>query len=49
MRHEVNVPQERQETSDRYVAAYRELPETAEEIAFVYYMSREALAGEPWE
>jgi hypothetical protein len=34
---------------DRYVAGYREFPETAEETDRAYSMSHEALAGEPWE
>ncbi len=34
---------------ERYAAAYREHPETDEEVAGTYAMSQEALAGEPWK
>jgi hypothetical protein len=37
------------EAVERYVAAYREAPETDEESAVTYAMSQEALAEEPWE
>ncbi len=39
----------RREAVERYAAAYLEHPETDEEVAVVYAMSQEALAGEPWE
>ena len=37
------------EAVERYAAAYQEHPESDEEVAATYAMSREALAGEPWE
>jgi hypothetical protein len=41
--------QDEREAVERYAAAYLEHPETDEEVAVTYAMSREALAGEPWE
>ena len=35
--------------AQRDVAAYREHPETEEEVAVAYAMSQEAFAGETWE
>ncbi|HYU31318.1 MAG TPA: ribbon-helix-helix domain-containing protein [Thermoanaerobaculia bacterium] len=37
------------ERVERYVQGYRKTPETAEEVASTFAMSRAALAGEPWE
>lgn len=37
------------ERIERYVEGYRKLPETAEEVASSFTMSRAALSGEPWE
>ncbi len=42
-------PGEEREIVEHYAAAYREHPETDEEVAVTYAMSQEALAGEPWE
>jgi len=49
LRSKVSPAEDGQAAVDRYVAGYREHPETAEEIDRAYSMSREALAGEPWE
>jgi metal-responsive CopG/Arc/MetJ family transcriptional regulator len=37
------------ERVERYVQGYRKSPETPEEVASAFAMSRAALAGEPWE
>jgi metal-responsive CopG/Arc/MetJ family transcriptional regulator len=37
------------ESVERYVQGYRNLPETHEEVASSFAMSRAALSGEPWE
>jgi len=46
---EGSIHQDEQEAVERYAAAYREQPETDEEVAVTYAMSQEALAGEPWK
>lgn len=37
------------ERVERYVQGYRNLPETAEEVASSFALSQAALSGEPWE
>ncbi len=46
---EGTMHQDEREVVERYAAAYREQPETDEEVAVTYAMSQEALAGDPWE
>jgi hypothetical protein len=46
---DVDASRDEREAVERYAAAYREHPETDEEVAVTYAMSQEALAGEPWE
>jgi len=45
----VTPAQDGRDAVARYVAAYREHPEAADEVATTYSMSQGALAGEPWE
>jgi len=41
--------QREQEMSDRYVEAYRRMPETEEEVEAARSAASAILAGEPWE
>ncbi len=47
--HRGQSPKGDREAVERYVAGYQEHPETDEEVAVTYAMSRETLAGESWE